>query len=174
MFRQGDLFMKMLLMRVLAAFWVIAFSASSASAQEPLTEAKRADIMRLVQMTGSGQIGLQMSDAMVQAITDNMKTMRQDIPPRLVEIVREEVMKLIAERIGGLVALIVPVYHQNFTHEDIKGMLQFYGTPLGRKAIQAMPAIMKQSMAAGQAWGESLGPVIQERLRARFAAEGIK
>src|SRR5215216_3723746 len=50
----------------------------AAMRQEPLTEAKRADIMRLVQTTGSGQIGLQFVDVIVQAVTENMKAMRPD------------------------------------------------------------------------------------------------
>ena len=51
---------------------------------------------------------------------------------------------------------MVPVYHNNFTHEEIKGLLQFYATPLGKKVIQTLPAVVQQSMAAGQNWSESM------------------
>jgi len=166
--------MKTLMVRILTAVGVVALCVSSAAAQEPLTEAKRADILQLMQMTGSGQLGLQFGDAMVTAFTENMKKVRPDIPPRMIEIVRDEVSKLLQQQIGVLIEQVVPIYHQQFTHEEIKGLLQFYGTPVGRKVIQAMPTILQQSMAAGQAWGRSLAPTIEARLRTRFAEEGLK
>jgi hypothetical protein len=166
--------MKTFLMRVLTPCCVVMLFVSTATAEESLTEAKRADIMRLLQVTGSGQVGLQFGDLMVQGITESLKTVRQDFPPRLTEIIREEVMKLLQQRLGGMLEMLVPVYHQNLTHEEVKGLLQFYGTPLGKKLIQTLPVIMKQSTVVGQTWGQSLGPLIEERLRARFAAEGFK
>jgi uncharacterized protein len=163
-------------MRVVATFCTLALFVSPATAQEqePLTEAKGADIGRLAQLTGSRQLGLQLADVIIHEITNQMKILRPDIPPRATEIVREEVMKLLEERIGALMERMVPIYHQHFSHEEIKGLLQFYETALGRKLIQSMPAIMQQSMTEGQTWGQSLAPVLTERLRLRLTAEGIK
>ena len=53
-------------------------------------------------------------------------------------------------------------------------MIGFYSTDLGRKAISAMPGLMSESMAIGQQWGQSLGPEIAERVRARLKKEGIE
>ena len=166
--------MNTLIMRLLITSGVVALCVSGAAAQESLTDAKRADIMQLMQVTGSAQLGLQFGDAMVKALTDNIKSARPDIPSRMVEIVRDEVIKLLQQQVGVLLDQVVPVYAQQFTHQEIKELLQFYGTPLGRKVIQVMPTILQQSMAAGQVWGQSLAPTIEERLRIRFAEEGIK
>jgi hypothetical protein len=46
---------------------VVALFVSGAAAQESLTKAKRADIIRLMEVTGSAQLGLQFGDAMVAA-----------------------------------------------------------------------------------------------------------
>jgi len=166
--------MKTLMVRILTAFGVVALCVSGAAAQESLTEAKRADIVQLMQVTGSAQLGLQFGDALVTAFTDSVKRVRPDIPPRMVEIIRDEVNKLLQQQVAVLIEQVVPIYHQQFTHDEIKGLLQFYGTPLGRKVIQAMPMILQQSMAVGQVWGKSLAPTIEDRLRIRFAEEGIK
>lgn len=162
------------MLRVLAALGLVALCVSGATAQEPLTEAKRADILQLMQVTGSAQLAVQFTDAIVKALTDNIKAVRPDIPPRAMDIVREEVTKLLQEQVGVLAEKVVPIYHQQFTHDEIKGMLEFYGTPLGRKMIHAMPTVLQQAMAEGQVWGKSLAPTIDDRLRIRFAAEGIK
>jgi hypothetical protein len=53
-------------------------------------------------------------------------------------------------------------------------MLQFYSTPLGKKLIEKMPAVMQQSMVVGKAWGDSITEVLEQRIRKRLEAEGIK
>ena len=60
-----------------------------------------------------------------------------------------------------------------FTHDDIKGLLSFYQTELGKKTIKVLPQIVQHSWKAGQLWGQSLAPLIQERLKKRFKEEGI-
>jgi uncharacterized protein len=52
-------------------------------------------------------------------------------------------------------------------------MLRFYSTELGKKTIQVMPALANESMLAGQQWGLSLGPTIDQRARPRLAQEGF-
>jgi hypothetical protein len=158
----------------IVAFFVGSLIVQPAVAQEPLTDAKRADILRLLQVTGSGQMALQLADPMVNSITATLKQARPDLPPRVSDIVKEEVLKLMQQRLGSLLNAIIPVYHDNFTHEEIKGLLAFYASPLGKKLIQTGPAVLQQAMKAGQQWGASLGPVIEDRLRARLASEGFK
>lgn len=48
---------------------------------------------------------------------------------------------------------VVPVYQKHFTASDIDGLIRFYRSPLGRKMVAQMPAVMSESMQAGQAWG---------------------
>jgi hypothetical protein len=52
-------------------------------------------------------------------------------------------------------------------------MIRFYSTDLGKKTIRVMPALMQESMAAGQQWGQALGPQIEERVKARLKKEGV-
>jgi len=138
-----------------------------------LSEAKRADIMKLMEMTGALALGKQMSDAIVTQMTQAIKASRPDLAPELFDILREEVNSVIEENLPKFTAIIIPVYHKNFTHPDIKGMLQFYQTPLGQKIIQVMPLLLQESMYLGQQWGQALGPEIQKRVIERFKAEGV-
>jgi uncharacterized protein len=58
---------------------------------------------------------------------------------------------------------LVGIYDQHFTDNEIKGLLQFYGSPLGQKAAAEMPKIGKEiqlanrsvaNQAAREAWQE--------------------
>ena len=68
---------------------------------------------------------------------------------------------------------MVPIYHRNFTHDEIKGLLSFYGTPLGVKILSTMPTMMQEGMAAGQKWAQQLSPILEERIRVRLREKGI-
>jgi uncharacterized protein len=58
---------------------------------------------------------------------------------------------------------LVVIYDKHYTDEEIKGLLQFYGSPLGQKAAAEMPKISKEmqladrtlsAQAAREAWQE--------------------
>ena len=65
-----------------------------------------------------------------------------------------------------LTELIVPIYAKYFTHDEVKQLLAFYQTPLGQKMIANQPAIMQESMEAGQKWGGQLGARVARELEA--------
>jgi hypothetical protein len=46
---------------------------------------------------------------------------------------------------------LVGIYDKHFTDDEIKGLLQFYGSPLGRKFAAEMPKITSDIQAANQA-----------------------
>ena len=52
---------------------------------------------------------------------------------------------------------MVPIYDKYYTHEDIKGLIQLYGTPLGKKMLVVLPKVMGESQAAATKWGETIG-----------------
>ncbi len=151
--------------------------AAPAQAEEALTPEKRADIQRLLQVTGAMDVGQIFSRALVQQMTETIKRTRPDIPARFFDLVADEVNKTIAEAMvvqGGFVDQVVPVYHRYFSHEEVRALADFYQTPVGRKAVAVMPDMVQESMAIGQRWGRDLGPQIQQRLRARFKQEGVE
>jgi hypothetical protein len=146
-------------------------------AQEALSDAKRADIERLLQMTGALKIGQMFGASMSRHFEQALRQARPDIPGELFTIIGEEVDKTIAESMtsaGGFVDLVTPLYHRYFTHDEVKGMLTFYGTPLGQKAISVMPQMTQESMAIGQQWAQRMAPMMEQRIRARFKQRGVE
>lgn len=58
---------------------------------------------------------------------------------------------------------LVLIYDKHFGEDDIKGMLQFYGTPLGQKLAQEMPMVTRETQAAtGQLSRKVAREVLQE------------
>jgi uncharacterized protein len=63
--------------------------------------------------------------------------------------------------VDSLTDQLVVIYDKHYTDEEIKGLLQFYGSPLGQKVASEMPKISKEiqvadrtlsTQAAREAW----------------------
>lgn len=153
-------------------FAALSLAAAPAAADE-LSPQKRADIERLLEMTGATKIGRQMAAVSAAHMAQSLRQSHPEIPQKALEVLPEEVGAVFETHIGTFLAAIIPVYHRYFTAEEIRGMIGFYSTDLGKKAISAMPGLMSESMVIGQQWGQALGPQIAERVRARLRKEGI-
>lgn len=65
----------------------------------------------------------------------------------------------------ALINLIIPIYKKYYTQEDLKAIIAFYETPVGKKSINVLPNITKDSMTAGQAWGLEIGTKVVNKLK---------
>jgi hypothetical protein len=55
------------------------------------------------------------------------------------------------------IELAIPVYDRYWTDEEIKGLIQFYDTPLGRKSLAILPKMAGELQETGRQWGQDLG-----------------
>lgn len=53
--------------------------------------------------------------------------------------------------------LAVPVYDRYYSHEEIKGLIAFYESPLGQKTVSVLPKITGELQDLGRTWGEGVG-----------------
>jgi hypothetical protein len=161
--------------RLILTFLLASLFCQAAAAEE-LTNAKRSDIKRLMEMTGSVNVAKQFAAAISQQMFRTLKAARPDIPDRALTIIDRELLALFSERLaapGGLVDQVIPVYDKYFTHAEIQELIAFYQTPVGRKAILVLPKVVNDSMLAGQRWGQSLNPEIQKRVMEALKRDGV-
>src|SRR5260370_912593 len=65
-------------------------------------------------------------------------------------------------------AQLVTVYDQHFTQDEIKGLLQFYGSPLGQKFAAEMPKINLEMQAANRAFSMRIAKDVLQDLRKQY------
>lgn len=75
-------------------------------------------------------------------------------------------------RLGELIDAVTMIYAKNFTIDDMRGLLAFYRTPLGAKLLDKTPALTQQTMAAGQAFGRSVGAELQKQMVEELRKKG--
>lgn len=146
-------------------------------AAESLTPEKSADIRKLMEATGALRIGQMVTQSAIGQISQALKTARPDLPDEAFTIVSEVSTKVVSEEMtakGGYIEQMLPVFNKYLTHDEIRGLIGFYSTPLGKKAISVMPMMAQEGMQIGQRWAQSIAPKLDQRLKARFAERGIK
>jgi hypothetical protein len=129
------------------------------SSGEPtkIEPAKATDIRRLLELTGVKALATQTMDSMMEGIKP---LLANSLPPGEY---REKLVDLFSARFRTkadpqhLVELAIPIYDKYFSNDEIKGLIQFYETPLGQKAIRLLPTVVAEMQKEGKQWGEGLG-----------------
>lgn len=90
--------------------------------------------------------------------------------PRIPAAFWDRFLTLVHGRRDSFTNMFVDIYDRHFSTDDLKQLLNFYRTPVGQKLLGEQPAIARESITAGQAWGAELGAEVARQL----AAEGVK
>lgn len=104
-------------------------------------EAFKKDVLKVIEMSGAAN---QMKSAKTQIL--------QMVP-------KEKQEAFILDFDATMPALydkIASIYMETYTKEDIKAMMAFYDSPVGRKINEKAGNILEKTQAAGKEWSEEL------------------
>ena len=106
-----------------------------------------------------------------EATTQN----NQAVSDTLFAILKASTLSLVKRQIsaeGGLMDRVVPLYDEHYTQDEIRKLIEFYETPLGKKVSALRPQIAKESMVVAEEWVNFLEPVLVQALAKRLDEEG--
>lgn len=129
----------------------------AAPAANDSTPQKLDDIRKLLDLSGTPAMAKTVFDQMMGQFRMSMPNVPQDVWNELATEITPQ----------SFTDLIIPIYDRNLTHDDVKGLIAFYESPVGKKFVSVQPAIAQQSMAAGQQWGQQVAQKVLAKLRAR-------
>ena len=132
---------------------------SPAAQVSPQTDAeraaKRADIRKLIELTGAANIS---ADAL-QKMIEPLKASYPQVPEEFWNTFVHEVHS------DELVDLVIPIYDKYYTREEIQELTHFYQTPVGQKTIKVLPKLSAEAIDAGQEWGRMVADRAMRKLR---------
>jgi hypothetical protein len=125
--------------------------------QKKIDPAKEADIRKLLEVTNASAL-----------MEQSIENMEKNIKPMMAKALpdgdyREKLVDLFFERfhskldVQKLLDLAVPLYDKYLSDAEIKGLIQFYQTPLGQKALKVLPQLTAELADAGRKMGETIG-----------------
>ncbi|MFN6464830.1 MAG: DUF2059 domain-containing protein [Nostoc sp. DedVER02] len=129
--------------------------APSSNAQEI---EKTNNINKLLEITGAKNISRQI----ITQLLISFKSEYPEVPQKFWDSFAAEL------KIDDMVNEFIPVYNKYFTNEEIKQIIAFYQTPVGKKTITVIPQISQESYDIGKKYGIAAA----ERALKKLEAEG--
>jgi len=78
----------------------------------------------------------------------------------------------LAPRVSELVDATARMYAQHFTEAELKQLLAFYQSPVGKKAIVEEPKVLDEAMAYAGSWGDNLSQEVIGDMREEMKKRG--
>ena len=133
---------------------VMLFAGATTFAQ---TDPFGADILKMQQINGSQGT----TDAMFGQIVAQLKASKPEVPEAKWAAMKKDVFDV---EVKDLQKMLIPVYKKLFTPEEVKAIVAFYESPVGKKLAEQSPQIANESMQVTQQWGMGLFGKIQAYL----------
>jgi uncharacterized protein len=145
---------------LLAAALGIFLNPVTAYAQAPAAApVKVALIRRVLELTQAGDLAVRAMEAAIAA----QRAARPQIPNEF----WDELAARAHRETPQLVDMLVPIYDAQFTAAELKELIRFYQSPVGRHVSEMQPVIAVQGARAGQRWGAKLGAEVAQDLARR-------
>jgi uncharacterized protein len=121
------------------------------AAAQKVDPEKEAAIRHLMEISGAAQVGQTVSSGITQHVYQVMsRTISGARLQKFMETFKQKFEA--AAPPSAITDAAVPIYAQNFTMEEIRGLNQFYESSLGQRLVKTMPIVDRewQSMSAQQ------------------------
>jgi len=145
---------------------LLALAAPGAS-QTELTEQRTLalQLVELVQPESSYRAGLQqMMDQMLPSLEAQARASGKTLPPDTKQRMNAVLLEVVPY--GEMKQWSADIYARRFSSAELKQLLQFYRTPVGRKLASKLPEIMGEA-------GKKVGEVLPARLPAALRRHGL-
>ena len=142
-----------------------------ALAQPAPSPAAVAAARELVELKG----GSAMFDPVIVSMVEQTKNALLQTNPQLtndLNAVATQLRNEFGPRRDELMAQAAKLYAGRFTEQEIKDMVTFYKSPLGKKMIVQEPQVLDETFSFVQQWAPAVGEQVMNRFRAEMKKKG--
>jgi hypothetical protein len=143
---------------------------------DELTPAKKADILKLLSLNGTEHIVDPLSMLVTQSFMQSLRNCTT-CSPKIPDVVHAETLAVLRSHVSGedgLIARQVPIFDKHFTHAEIKQLLAFYGSPIGKKLVGETNPLTTETIQTSQQWLTEVAPEIKQHIDVALTKAGIK
>lgn len=139
--------MKIMKKLLIAAAFMLVAHVGVAQTKPAANPAFKKEVIRLLELSGTNA----QYEAVLAPIIKSVPAEKQ-----------AEFKKEVTESLKGLTDKIADIYMEEFTPEDVKTMIKYYESPVGKKAASKAGVLAEKGQAAGMEWGQSLQGVMMK------------
>lgn len=94
-----------------------------------------------------------------------MELAKEQIIGNIPEAKKAEFSKDFDASLPSLYDKMAKVYMETYTHDEVKQMLKFYDTPVGKKMSEKASELTKKNLEAAQEWGMGLQDMMMKYMQ---------
>jgi hypothetical protein len=125
---------------------------------------QRALAGKLIDITNGKETMRSGFENVMNGVVENMR--QHGMPQDGVDAIKAAVAKWYDKEINfeEIRPKMVDIYMKDFTEDDLKGILAFYQSPIGMKAIKNMPAVMREGAMVAQDYTKAKIPSLNAEI----------
>ena len=142
-----------------------------AYAQSKPSAAAMTDARQLIKVTGAATL----FNPLIAGVVEQAKLLFLQQNPDLAKDLNEVAAKLRTEyapRLSELTTHVATLYARRFTEPELKQLLTFYQSPVGKKLVDLQPQIVDSSMKYAQDWANKLSDQVIDKMREEMKKRG--
>ena len=154
-----------------AALVVLSFGA-------PAKAEQNAEAMKLaheiMDITHASALGDQMMTAMMKVLTNSMVASNPGKAKEIDEIINQIVVPEFRKSLPDLMDQSAQTYADNFSVDELKQLLAFYQSDIGKKLIERQPAMLRQQSLIGQVFAQTLMGRVRDKIVKALQEKGLQ
>jgi hypothetical protein len=157
-------------LRLATVAFALAILCPAAHAQQP-SAAAMSTAREIVSVTGSAAL----FNPLIAGVVEQAKLLLLQQNPNLAPVLNEVADKLrtdLAPRFDELVDEMARQYATHFTEQELKDLLAFNKSPLGKKVLAEQPTVVDSSLKFAQTWSNTLSDEVIAKMRAELKKRG--
>jgi uncharacterized protein len=145
--------------------------AGPARAQQEPTPGAVAAAKEMIEMKGA----MNLFETLVPGVIETARSTLLRTSPNLSKDLTDVAQALRKEYAGkraDIAEEIARTYATQFNEKELREVIAFYKTPVGKKLIEVEPTVLEQSMTRVQSWAERFSDNVMTRFRAEMRKKG--
>lgn len=134
----------------------------------------KADVVELLRLSGSDNITKELIPLISMQFVVGLRRLNNNVSEGTEEEIRAAVggyLDAPAQQ-AKLLDHLVPIYLNRFSEMEVRQLIAFYRTPVGRKWTATLPLINGEVAQAGQAWATEIMPGLKNAVFTRLHGRG--
>ncbi|MGJ8529208.1 DUF2059 domain-containing protein [Maritalea sp.] len=157
-------------MRLLFGFLILVLSVGNAFADDVSRKQLAADI---VDLTTTGALVDQMAGAIWPTLEASILAKNENVSDEALAAMKSEYIELNRGLIVSLTGTVTEFYAENYTEDELKELMDFYRSPVGKKTLEITPKLMGEIFPGMMAKIQQDIPVMMEKFKKLAKEKGI-
>lgn len=139
-----------------------------------VTPEKDQDLRQLMELLDVSAMPEQMAEMMITGVIAQERKRIPNMPKNVEQVISTTIRSVVLKEAPELFEMVEPLYDKYYTHSEIKELIKFFSSPIGRKYNAVVQPMMQDIIPIAQKWGAKIGPIAAREVERKLNKLGYK